>query len=91
MTTDREKNVQYALNLMQQAAKQDVDIICFPEISFYIFFPQFTCEPKYFKIAEPIPGPVVETFQKAAEELSMVTVINLYELPDQENTMIPLQ
>jgi predicted amidohydrolase len=79
MTTSREKNIQNALDLMQQAAKQNVDIICFPEISFYSFFPQFSCDPKYFKIAEPIPGPVVEFFQKAAEELSMVTVINLYE------------
>ncbi|MHA1889114.1 MAG: carbon-nitrogen hydrolase family protein [Promethearchaeota archaeon] len=79
MGIDQKENIQKALDYMEQAAKANVDIICFPEISFNRFFPQRPTDTKIFQIAEPIPGDLVAKFQKAAAEFNMVTIINFYE------------
>ncbi len=79
-TDNREENLQKAFSLMEQAKDQDASIICFPEMAFDPFFPRVRTDKRYFDLAEPIPGPMVEKFQEKAKQLSLATVINMYEL-----------
>ncbi len=79
MVEDQTQNVQKALDFMDKAAQLKVDIICFPELSFDIFFPKYPGEKRFFAQAQPIPGNLIGKFQKAAAEYGMVTIINLYE------------
>jgi N-carbamoylputrescine amidase len=75
----REENIRNALVLMEQAKKEGASLICFPEMAFDPFFPLVRADKRYFALAEPIPGPMVERFQEKAKELELVTVINMYE------------
>ncbi|MBI4553603.1 MAG: carbon-nitrogen hydrolase family protein [Candidatus Latescibacteria bacterium] len=75
----RQDSVEKAFGMMEQAAQDGADVICFPEMAFDVFFPQFRADRQYFALAEPIPGPLVEQFQAKARALGLVTVINLFE------------
>ena len=75
----REDNIRNAFVLMEQAKKEGASLICFPEMAFDRFFPRVRADKRYFSLAEPIPGPMVERFQKKAKKLELVTVINMYE------------
>lgn len=75
----RDESVKKAFQMMEQAAREGADVICFPEMAFDLFFPQFRADRQYFALAEPIPGPLVERFQTQARALGLVTVINLFE------------
>ncbi len=48
MVEDQTQNVQKALDFMDKAAQLKVDIICFPELSFDIFFPKYPGEKRFF-------------------------------------------
>jgi N-carbamoylputrescine amidase len=76
---DIEKNIQKAEHFMRKAAENQAHIICFPEMGFIKFFPQYRTDKKYFNYAEPVPGPTVERFQKLAKKYSLVTIINIFE------------
>jgi predicted amidohydrolase len=75
----KEKNLQKGLFLMQKAAKNNARIICFPEISFERFFPQFPAQKEFLRTAESIPGPTTEIFSNHAKKLKITTIINLLE------------
>ena len=75
----REKNIRNAFVLMEQAKREGASLICFPEMAFDRFFPRVRADKRYFALAEPIPGPMVERFQEKARALELVTVINMYE------------
>lgn len=75
----RQDSVEKAFGMMEQAAQDGADVICFPEMAFDVFFPQFRADRQYFALAEAIPGPLVEQFQAKAHALRLVTVINLFE------------
>lgn len=76
---DRERNIQTALDLIRDAGSRGADLICFPEMGFDRFFPQFRADPRYFDLAEPVPGPTVERLAVAARDAGVVVVPNLYE------------
>lgn len=76
---DIEGNVKKAEAFMREAAGKEAHIICFPEMAFMRFFPQYRAEKKYFDLAETVPGPTVERFQKLAQELGIITIINIFE------------
>jgi N-carbamoylputrescine amidase len=76
---DIEANIQKAESFMRKTADLGAELICFPEMAFSRFFPQYNAEMKYFETAETVPGPLVKRFQKLAKELELVTIINLYE------------
>ncbi|MCK5346694.1 MAG: carbon-nitrogen hydrolase family protein [Candidatus Heimdallarchaeota archaeon] len=82
MGENQDQNAQNALEFMKKASQSNVDIICFPELTFDIFFPQYPTEVQHFSRAKAIPGDLVAKFQKAATEYNMVTIINLYEKGD---------
>jgi N-carbamoylputrescine amidase len=60
------------------AKQQDVQILCFQEL---FFGPYFCAEQdrRWYKYAEPIPGPLTERMQKLAKKNNMVLVVPMYE------------
>lgn len=74
----KERNVQKAEELARQAAGNGARIVCFPELCTTIYF-CFDRDPKYFELAEPVPGPAVDRMRKVARETGTVLVYPLYE------------
>jgi N-carbamoylputrescine amidase len=71
-------NLKKTLALAEQAAKKGAKIICTQEL----FRSQYFCQAEnhdYFKLAEPIPGPSTEAFQKIAKKYKVVIVASLFE------------
>ena len=75
----REENIKKAKVFIKEAKAKGAELIVFPEMSFDIFFPKFRTDRKYFDIAEPIPGPLVETFSEIARENEIAIVFNMFE------------
>jgi beta-ureidopropionase len=63
---------------IEEAASRGVRILCLQEI---FFGPYFCAEqdPKWYALAEPIPGPTVEWAQGLARKHEMVLVVPIYE------------
>jgi N-carbamoylputrescine amidase len=75
---DPRKNLQRALLLAGQAARQGARIICTPEL----FLSPYFCQSEHhehFKLAEPIPGPTTDAFQRAARKHRAVMIVSLFE------------
>ena len=76
--SDRNENLEKAIQLTHQAADRGAQIICTQEL----FTSQYFCQsedPKYFNLAESIPGPTTEIFQKIAKERKVVLILSLFE------------
>ena len=72
------ENLKKTLAAAERAAKAGAKIICTQELFRSQYFCQ--CEDhEYFKLAEPIPGPSTEAFQKLAKKHSVVVVASLFE------------
>src|SRR5260370_41861278 len=75
---DPAANLKKTLALAERAAKQGARIICPQEL----FRSEYFCQSedhKYFKLAEPIPGPSTAAFQKLAKKHSVVIIASLFE------------
>jgi N-carbamoylputrescine amidase len=75
---DKEVNVQTAIRLVRQAARQGTRIVCLPELFSTMYF----CverRPEYFEWAEPIPGPTIERMADVARETQTVLVCPIFE------------
>lgn len=75
---DPKANLKKTLSLAEKAAKQGARIICTQEL----FRSEYFCQSEdhqYFSLAEPIPGPTVEAFQKLARKREVVIVASLFE------------
>jgi N-carbamoylputrescine amidase len=71
-------NLAKTLRLAEQAARQGANIICTQELFRSQYFCQ--CEDhEYFKLAESIPGPTTEKFQKLAKKYGVVIIASLFE------------
>src|SRR5271165_1132732 len=71
-------NLKKTIALVERAAKQGAQIICTQEL----FRSQYFCQTEdhdWFKLAEPVPGPTTEAFQKLAERLRVVVIAALFE------------
>ena len=75
---DPAANLKKTLALAERAAKQGAKIICTQELFRSEYFCQ-TEDHKYFKLAEPIPGPSTAAFQKLAKKHSVVIIASLFE------------
>src|SRR5713226_7849344 len=75
---DPAANLKKTLALAERAAKQGARIICTQELFRSEYFCQ-TEDHKYFKLAEPIPGPSTAAFQKLAKKHSVVIIASLFE------------
>jgi len=77
---DKFQNMQRGLNAARKVAEAGANVICFPELAFEPFYPQHNNPDNPHQLAEPIPGPITESFSKLAAEKEVVVVLNLYEL-----------
>jgi N-carbamoylputrescine amidase len=72
------RNLEHTLEQARQAAQQGAQIICTQEL----FRSQYFCQsedPAGFDLAESIPGPSTEAFQRLAREREVVVVASLFE------------
>jgi len=76
---DKQENVSRALSAVEEAAAGGAGLICFAELAFERFYPQYPAEGDVSQKAEPVPGPITEQFAAKARELGVVVVINLFE------------
>src|SRR6266404_5512649 len=75
---DPKVNLNKTLAATERAAKLGAKIICTQEL----FRSQYFCQSedhKYFKLAEPIPGPSTQAFQKLARKHSVVIIDSIFE------------
>src|SRR5438132_1525196 len=71
-------NLEKTLAAAGRAIKKGAQIICTQEL----FRSQYFCQHenhKYFSLAEPIPGPTTEAFQKLANSKAVVAVVSIFE------------
>jgi len=76
---DKQENVGRGLSALEEAATGGAGLICFAELAFELFYPQYPAEGDVSQKAEPVPGPVTEQFAAKARELGVVVVLNLFE------------
>ena len=69
-----DKHEQFA----REAKEQGAQVICFQELFYGPYF-GITEDTKYYDLAEPADGPIVQRFAKLAAELSMVMILPIYE------------
>ena len=77
-TPNPAENLKKTRAMAEKAAKQGAQIICTQEL----FRSQYFCqseEHKYFDLAEPIPGPSTEKFQRLAKKHGVVIIASLFE------------
>ena len=75
----KEAMVRKHLARIGEAAKRGVQVCCLQEI----FFGPYFCskhDKRWYRTAEPIPGPTVKRMQAAAKKHGMVLVVPLYEV-----------
>ena len=75
---DPSENLKKTLALAEKAAKKGAQIICTQEL----FRSQYFCQTEdhaNFKLAESIPGPTTEAFQKLARKYSAVIIASVFE------------
>ena len=75
---DPEENFERTLRLAESAAKQGARIICTQEL----FRSQYFCQSEdhaNFRLAESIPGPSTQAFQKLAKRRGVVIIASLFE------------
>ena len=71
-------NLKKTLTAAERAARQGAQIICTQEL----FRSQYFCQSEdheFFKLAEPVPGPTTEAFQKLARKHKVVVVASIFE------------
>lgn len=78
-TPDKSANVVRGLDALGRAAADGAHLVAFAELAFEPFYPQNVAGPGAQRLAETVPGPIVEAFQRRARELGVVVVLNLYE------------
>ena len=73
-----EENLKKTLRMAEQAAKKGAQIICTQELFRSYYFCQ---EENYenFKLAETIPGPTTDAFQKLAKKHKVVVIASIFE------------
>jgi N-carbamoylputrescine amidase len=75
---DPSANLNKTLAAAERAAERGAKIICTQEL----FRSQYFCQSedhKYFKLAEPIPGPSTDAFRKFAKKHRVVIIASLFE------------
>jgi N-carbamoylputrescine amidase len=76
---DKQHNVERGLAALGQAARAGAQVVVYPELAFEPFHPQRPAGEDPLSLAESVPGPTTDCFIRAARELGVVVVINLYE------------
>ena len=77
-SVDTDDNLKKTVSWVRKAADQGAQVICLPEL----YRSQYFCQKEdfdTFELAETVPGPSTEAFQKAAKENNVVIVVPLFE------------
>jgi len=75
---DKEAITRDNLKLVDQVSREKPDFICFSELSNTPCFPVVR-NPKYFELAEPIPGPTTEAFAEKSKRYECCIVLPMFE------------
>ncbi|MGD8426787.1 MAG: nitrilase-related carbon-nitrogen hydrolase [Balneolaceae bacterium] len=78
-TENKKENLERGLKAAREAAEEGANIICFPELAFEPFYPQYKDASGYLEQAESIPGPITQAFSEVAKEFQSIIVLNLFE------------
>jgi predicted amidohydrolase len=78
-TANRQENVDRGLRALDTAARSGADVVAFAELAFERFYPQRPAQPEPWQLGETIPGPITDAYSRAARELGVVVILNLYE------------
>jgi len=79
VSTNLDLNLTRAIEAVRRAAGEGAELIAFPELAFTPFYPQAPPTGDVRLLAESVPGPTTDRFQKLARELGIVIVLNLFE------------
>ena len=74
----REENLQRARQQIVEAAEQGARLICLPELFCSIYFCQQE-DPRFFELAESIPGYTTDYFSQLSKTVDSVLVVPLFE------------
>jgi N-carbamoylputrescine amidase len=74
----REENLKRARQKIVEAAEQGARLICLPELFCSIYFCQQE-DPRFFELAEPIPGYTTDYFSQLSKTVDSVLVVPLFE------------
>jgi beta-ureidopropionase len=77
-TGDKESMIKAHEEYAREAAAQGAHAVCFQELFYGPYFCQVQ-DTQFYSYAESVPGPTTERFQALARELSMVTILPVYE------------
>lgn len=75
---DTDENLKKTVSWVNKAARQGAQVICLPEL----YRSQYFCQKEDFKtfdLAETIPGPSTEAFQKASKANKVALVVPIFE------------
>lgn len=77
-SADVNKNLKKAIEWVKKAAKQGAEIVCLPEL----YRSQYFCQKEdtsLFNLAETIPGPSTNAFQRVAKENKVSIIVPIFE------------
>ena len=77
-STDPDKNLKKAVDLVTKAARRGAQVICLPEL----FRSQYFCQREdasFFELAEPVPGPSTDAFGAVAKKHGVVVIAPVFE------------
>lgn len=75
---DRQSNLNYSIQQIEQAASQQADLAVLPELHLGPYFCQ-TEDTEVFQQAQPIPGPTTEILSEVAKRNNIVIVSTIFE------------
>ncbi|GAB4300696.1 MAG: carbon-nitrogen hydrolase family protein [Ignavibacteriaceae bacterium] len=78
-STDIEANISKGLQNAETALRNGANIICFSELAFTPFYPQFRKTKNADYHIESVPGLLTEKFSALAEKYRCIIILNLYE------------
>ena len=77
-TENKEENVKKAINYVREASTQGAEIVCLQELFSTIYFPAVE-DPRYFALAEPIPGPTINRLCDVAKRFKVSMIVPIFE------------
>jgi N-carbamoylputrescine amidase len=78
MSSDASANVERAVKGVRDAAQKGAEVVCLPEMYRTPYFCQRE-DAALFDLAETVPGPSTEAFQKAAKDAGVAVVVPIFE------------
>ena len=75
----KEAMIQKHMPLIEEAGKKGVQVLCLQEIFHGPYFPAEQ-DTKWYRTAEPVPGPITERMAPIAKKYRMVMILPVYEM-----------